>query len=38
LAKLLPNARLTVIAGAGHMPHHAHTETVIAAIARAALR
>jgi pimeloyl-ACP methyl ester carboxylesterase len=38
LAKLLPNATLTVIPGAGHMPHHSHPEVVIAAIARAALR
>ena len=35
---LLPNARLTVIDGAGHMPHHAHADVVIAAIDRAALR
>jgi pimeloyl-ACP methyl ester carboxylesterase len=38
LSRLLPNARLTVIDGAGHMPHHAHADTVIAAIDRAALR
>jgi pimeloyl-ACP methyl ester carboxylesterase len=38
LSELLPNARLTVIDGAGHMPHHSHTETVIAAILSAALR
>jgi pimeloyl-ACP methyl ester carboxylesterase len=38
LSQLLPNARLTVIDGAGHMPHHAHADTVIAAIDRAALR
>lgn len=35
---LLPNAALTVIAGAGHMPHHAHVDQVIDAINRAALR
>ncbi len=38
LAKLLTNETLTVIAGAGHMPHHAHAQVVIDAIDRAALR
>lgn len=38
LSKLLPDAILTVISGAGHMPHHAHADEVIAAIDRAALR
>jgi pimeloyl-ACP methyl ester carboxylesterase len=38
LARLLPNVTLTVIPGAGHMPHHSHPDTVIAAIERAALR
>jgi pimeloyl-ACP methyl ester carboxylesterase len=38
LSGLLPNATLTVIDGAGHMPHHSHPDTVIAAIDRAALR
>lgn len=38
LSRLLPNVRLTVIDGAGHMPHHAHADAVIAAIDRAALR
>ena len=38
LSGLLPNARLTLIEGAGHMPHHSHPETVIAATLRAALR
>lgn len=38
LSRLLPNARLTVIPGSGHMPHHAHLQTVIDAIHRAALR
>ena len=38
LSALLPNVTLTVIDGAGHMPHHTHTDTVIAAIDRAALR
>ena len=38
LSGLLPDARLTVIDGAGHMPHHAHAARVIEAIDRAALR
>jgi pimeloyl-ACP methyl ester carboxylesterase len=38
LSKILPNVMLTVIPGAGHMPHHAHQDQVIAAIDRAALR
>jgi pimeloyl-ACP methyl ester carboxylesterase len=38
LSALLPKATLTVIEGAGHMPHHSHPETVIDAIDRAALR
>jgi pimeloyl-ACP methyl ester carboxylesterase len=38
LATRLPNARLTVIDGAGHMPHHSHPDVVIEAIDRAALR
>jgi pimeloyl-ACP methyl ester carboxylesterase len=38
LSQLLPNVTLTVIEGAGHMPHHAHADIVIAAIDRAALR
>jgi pimeloyl-ACP methyl ester carboxylesterase len=38
LSELLPNDRLTVIPGAGHMPHHAHADVVIDAIDRAALR
>jgi pimeloyl-ACP methyl ester carboxylesterase len=38
LSKLLPNVTLTVIDGAGHMPHHGHSQTVIDAIDRAALR
>ncbi len=35
---LHPNAHLTVIDGAGQMPHYSHPDIVIAAIARAALR
>jgi pimeloyl-ACP methyl ester carboxylesterase len=38
LSHLLANATLTVIPGAGHMPHHSHADLVIAAIERAALR
>jgi len=38
LSQLLPNVALTVIDGAGHMPHHSHSQTVIDAIDRAALR
>ncbi len=38
LSLLLPNVTLTVIDGAGHMPHHSHSQTVIDAIDRAALR
>ena len=38
LSQLLPDATLTVIPGAGHMPHHSHAALVIAAIDRAALR
>ncbi|MEO8240959.1 MAG: alpha/beta hydrolase [bacterium] len=36
LSEILPNVHLTVIPGAGHMPHHAHPDVVLAAIARAA--
>jgi pimeloyl-ACP methyl ester carboxylesterase len=38
LSQLLPKATITVIPGAGHMPHHTHPDLVIAAILRAALR
>ncbi len=38
LSERLPDGRLTVISGAGHMPHHGHPDVVIAAIARAGLR
>lgn len=32
------SARLTVLEGAGHMPHHSHPEAVVAAVHRAARR
>jgi pimeloyl-ACP methyl ester carboxylesterase len=38
LARLLPNASLTILPGTGHMPHHSHPDAVLAALARAALR
>lgn len=38
LAPRLPAARLTVIEGAGHMPHHSHPAVVLDAIHRAATR
>lgn len=38
LSHLLPDATITVIPGAGHMPHHSHPSLVIAATLRAALR
>ncbi|MCF1709786.1 alpha/beta hydrolase [Tabrizicola sp. J26] len=38
LARILPDAVLTLIEGVGHMPHHAAPEDVVAAIHRAAER
>ena len=38
LAPRLPSAHLTVIDGAGHMPHHTHPDITLAAIHRAATR
>ncbi len=38
LARELPGARLTALPGIGHMPHHAATPEVLAAIRRAAAR
>ena len=38
LSERLPQARLTLIDGAGHMPHHTHPEVVVEAIRRAAGR
>ena len=37
LSHILPNSHLTVIANAGHMPHHAHQAVILAAIERARL-
>jgi pimeloyl-ACP methyl ester carboxylesterase len=34
LAAALPHAHLTLINGAGHMPHHSHMDQVIAVLAR----
>ncbi len=38
MVRLLPDARLTRLEGAGHMPHHSRQAEVIAAIDRAAAR
>ena len=38
LSERLASVHLEVISGAGHMPHHTHTDAVIAAIDRAAER
>lgn len=38
LSRLVPGARLTVLPGIGHMPHHAAPDAVEAAIDRAATR
>lgn len=38
LARTIPGAHLTEIAGAGHMPHHTHPGPIYAAIDRAAER
>lgn len=38
LSQILPNAQVTIIEGAGHMPHHSHPQTVVEAINRAASR
>ncbi len=35
LSLILPHARLTVVQGAGHMPHHSHPDAILAAITRA---
>lgn len=35
MAALLPNARLTLLDGVGHMPHHARPDVVLGAIRRA---
>ncbi len=36
LSQMIPKAQLTVLAGAGHMPHHTHVPQILAAIDRAA--
>lgn len=38
LSKLLPNAALTIVPGAGHMPHHSDPQMIVDAINRAAAR
>jgi len=38
MTQLLPNARLSLLPGIGHMPHHAATADVVAAVDRAARR
>ena len=38
MARELPNARLTVLPGIGHMPHHADPQAIVDAIDRAAAR
>ena len=38
LSVRMPNAHLTAIEGAGHMPHHAHRQVVLDAISRATAR
>ena len=38
VAQILPAARLTLLPGAGHMPHHTHADDVIAAVFRLAAR
>ena len=38
LSKMLPNAVLTIVPGAGHMPHHSNPDMIVAAIDRAAAR
>lgn len=38
LSQTLPNARFTMIDGAGHMPHHSHPQAIVDAITRAAQR
>jgi pimeloyl-ACP methyl ester carboxylesterase len=36
LSTQIPNARLTTIPGAGHMPHHSHLPEILVALDRLA--
>ena len=38
LSSIVPNASLTIVQGAGHMPHHSDAPMIVDAIDRAALR
>ncbi len=38
LAEMLPDAKLTILEGIGHMPHHVVPDEIVAAIERAAVR
>ena len=38
LSKILPNAKLIIVSGAGHMPHHSDPQMIVDAIDRAAQR
>lgn len=38
LSRLVPGAHLTLLEGAGHMPHHTHPAAIVAAIDRARAR
>jgi pimeloyl-ACP methyl ester carboxylesterase len=38
LVSRVPSARLTILEGVGHMPHHARPDETVAAIRRAAAR
>lgn len=38
LSNILPDANLTLIEGAGHMPHHSHPDAVVQAISRLSKR
>lgn len=38
LSRILPDARLTLLSGTGHMPHHVHPQALIDALRRIAVR